>query len=167
MSCEDRSRLLSHAHFDHLDLRHWSARSHRARHERFIEGHPVFLFWVPSNGARGRRFRTWRLIFEVTAFPVNHWAHSRDMYRGDNRYLIESRNRGRRRIVFAGDTAMTENFVALRRHGQLRRRNHVSISAYNPWIQSHCTPEQAVQMANAAGAHFSGPGASSNVPPQL
>jgi L-ascorbate metabolism protein UlaG (beta-lactamase superfamily) len=28
------------------------------------------------------------------------------------------------------------------------------ISAYNPWIQSHGTPEQAVQMANAAGARF-------------
>jgi L-ascorbate metabolism protein UlaG (beta-lactamase superfamily) len=28
------------------------------------------------------------------------------------------------------------------------------IGAYNPWIQSHCTPEQAVQMANEAGARF-------------
>ena len=29
------------------------------------------------------------------------------------------------------------------------------IGAYRPWIQSHCTPEQAVQMANDAGAkHF-------------
>jgi L-ascorbate metabolism protein UlaG (beta-lactamase superfamily) len=28
------------------------------------------------------------------------------------------------------------------------------IGAYNPWIHSHCTPEQAVQMANEAGAHF-------------
>ncbi len=28
------------------------------------------------------------------------------------------------------------------------------IGAYNPWIHSHCTPEQAVQMANEAGARF-------------
>jgi L-ascorbate metabolism protein UlaG (beta-lactamase superfamily) len=28
------------------------------------------------------------------------------------------------------------------------------IGAYNPWIHSRCTPEQAVQMANEAGAHF-------------
>jgi L-ascorbate metabolism protein UlaG (beta-lactamase superfamily) len=28
------------------------------------------------------------------------------------------------------------------------------IGAYNPWIHSHCTPEQAVQMADEAGAHF-------------
>jgi hypothetical protein len=30
----------------------------------------------------------------------------------------------------------------------------MSIGAYNPWILSPCTPEQAVQMANEAGAHF-------------
>jgi L-ascorbate metabolism protein UlaG (beta-lactamase superfamily) len=28
------------------------------------------------------------------------------------------------------------------------------IGAYNPWIHSHCTPEQAVHMANEAGAHY-------------
>ena len=28
------------------------------------------------------------------------------------------------------------------------------IGAYNPWIQSHWTPEQAVQMANEVGARF-------------
>ena len=26
------------------------------------------------------------------------------------------------------------------------------IGAYNPWIRAHCTPEQAIQMADAAGA---------------
>jgi L-ascorbate metabolism protein UlaG (beta-lactamase superfamily) len=26
------------------------------------------------------------------------------------------------------------------------------IGAYNPWIHAHCTPEQALQMANDAGA---------------
>jgi len=28
------------------------------------------------------------------------------------------------------------------------------IGAYNPWIASHCTPEQAVEMANEARAQF-------------
>jgi L-ascorbate metabolism protein UlaG (beta-lactamase superfamily) len=28
------------------------------------------------------------------------------------------------------------------------------IGAYNPWIHSRCTPEQAVQIGNEAGAHF-------------
>jgi len=31
------------------------------------------------------------------------------------------------------------------------------IGAYQPWIQSHCTPEQAVQMANDAGANIFSP----------
>ena len=30
----------------------------------------------------------------------------------------------------------------------------MSIGAYNPWIHSHCNPEQAVEMATAAGAQF-------------
>jgi L-ascorbate metabolism protein UlaG (beta-lactamase superfamily) len=28
------------------------------------------------------------------------------------------------------------------------------IGAYNPWIANHCTPEQAVAMADAAGARL-------------
>jgi L-ascorbate metabolism protein UlaG (beta-lactamase superfamily) len=28
------------------------------------------------------------------------------------------------------------------------------IGAYDPWIRNHCTPEQAVQMADAAGARL-------------
>jgi L-ascorbate metabolism protein UlaG (beta-lactamase superfamily) len=28
------------------------------------------------------------------------------------------------------------------------------IGAYNPWIHVHCNPEQAVEMANDAGADF-------------
>jgi L-ascorbate metabolism protein UlaG (beta-lactamase superfamily) len=28
------------------------------------------------------------------------------------------------------------------------------IGAYQPWICSHCSPEQAVQMANDAGADY-------------
>jgi L-ascorbate metabolism protein UlaG (beta-lactamase superfamily) len=30
----------------------------------------------------------------------------------------------------------------------------MSIGCYNPWIRNHCNPEQAVQMANDAGAQF-------------
>ena len=30
----------------------------------------------------------------------------------------------------------------------------MSIGAYRPWIYSHATPEQAIAMANAAGARF-------------
>jgi L-ascorbate metabolism protein UlaG (beta-lactamase superfamily) len=28
------------------------------------------------------------------------------------------------------------------------------IGAYDPWIRNHCTPEQAIRMADAAGARL-------------
>jgi L-ascorbate metabolism protein UlaG (beta-lactamase superfamily) len=89
---------------------------------------------------------------EITALPVKHWGArtQRDTYRGYNGYLIR---RSERRIVFAGDTAMTDSFVELRRDGPIDIAI-MSIGAYDPWIRSHCSPEQAVEMATAADARF-------------
>jgi L-ascorbate metabolism protein UlaG (beta-lactamase superfamily) len=73
-----------------------------------------------------------------------------DTYRGYNGYTIES---GRHRVVFGGDTALTDTFRALK----TSRPFHLAImpvGAYNPWIYNHCTPEQAWRMANEAGAEF-------------
>jgi L-ascorbate metabolism protein UlaG (beta-lactamase superfamily) len=89
---------------------------------------------------------------DIIAFRVNHWGarKQRDTYRGYNGYLLE---RNARRILFAGDTALTNSFADLREHGPIDLAI-MSIAAYNPWIRSHCTPEQAIEMANAAGARF-------------
>jgi len=149
--------LLSHAHFDHLDLRTLRC---------FNEATRVITARATSDLLRRTRFREiteldWgesKILttaagnIEVTAFQVEHWGArtQRDTHRGYNGYLIE---RSGRRIIFAGDTALTENFARLRRHGAIDIAI-MSIGAYNPWIQSHCTPEQAVQMANAAAARF-------------
>ena len=65
-------------------------------------------------------------------------------------YLIE---RNGRRILFGGDTAFTETFAELRRFGPIDLAI-MSIGCYNPWIRTHCDPEEAVQMANDAGARF-------------
>ena len=48
---------------------------------------------------------------------------------------------------------MTKSFAELRRHGVINLAI-MPIGAYNPWIHSHCSPEQAVEMVNAAGAKF-------------
>jgi len=149
--------LLSHAHFDHLDLRTLGC---------FDETTCVITARATSDLLKGTRFSEiteldWgeskNLIagageILIAAFPVKHWgARTRhDTHRGYNGYLIERKGR---RIIFAGDTAMTESFAELRRHGPIDVAI-VPISAYNPWIQSHSTPEQAIQMANAAGASF-------------
>jgi L-ascorbate metabolism protein UlaG (beta-lactamase superfamily) len=71
-----------------------------------------------------------------------------DVHRGFNGYVLE---RNRRRICIAGDTART-SFTAVG-----RKRTDVMvvpIGAYNPWIASHCTPEQAAEMADQARAQF-------------
>jgi L-ascorbate metabolism protein UlaG (beta-lactamase superfamily) len=89
---------------------------------------------------------------DIAAFCVKHWGarKRRDTYRGYNGYVLERNNR---RVLFGGDTALSDSFAELRAFGPIDLAI-LPIGAYNPWIQSHCTPEQAVQMANEAGAHF-------------
>ena len=152
--------LLSHAHFDHLDLRtlqqfNASTKIITARATSDLLKRTRFSEVSELDWGESKTLKTAAGEIDITAFSVKHWGArmQRDIYRGYNAYLIESRGRGKRRIIFAGDTAMTENFAALKRYGPIDIAI-MSIGAYNPWIHSHCTPEQAVQMANAAGARF-------------
>jgi L-ascorbate metabolism protein UlaG (beta-lactamase superfamily) len=150
--------LLSHAHFDHFDL--------RTLH-RFNEDTRVITAPNTADLLRGTRLRDiaelrWgetkvlnvgsqtKDTIAISAFEVKHWGArtQRDTHRGYNGYLVE---RNARRILFAGDTAMTDSFAKL---GHPIDLAIMSIGAYNPWIHSHCTPEQAVEMATAAGAQF-------------
>jgi L-ascorbate metabolism protein UlaG (beta-lactamase superfamily) len=149
--------LLSHAHFDHLDLRTLrcfdentrvvTARATRDLLRRTRLGDITEFEWGES-----KTLQTVAGDIEITAFAVKHWGarKQRDIYRGYNGYLLE---RNQRRIIFAGDTAMTDSFAELRGRGEIDLAI-MSIGAYNPWIYSHCTPEQAIEMANAAGARF-------------
>jgi L-ascorbate metabolism protein UlaG (beta-lactamase superfamily) len=149
--------LVSHAHFDHLDLRTLmmfdsSVRAITARHTddlfrgtRFAE--VTELSWGESVQLRPRG-----LEIEVRAFRVQHWgARMRhDEHRCYNGYIIA---RGNRRIIYSGDTAITNAFGQLR-DGKPYDLAIMSIGAYDPWIRSHATPEQAIAMADAAGARF-------------
>jgi L-ascorbate metabolism protein UlaG (beta-lactamase superfamily) len=149
--------LLSHAHFDHFDQRTLHC---------FDENTSVITAPETSDLLRWTRLRHitelhWNETKTLTtaagaigiiALPVNHWGarKQRDTYRGYNGYLLE---RNGRRILFAGDTALTNSFAELRERGAIDLAI-MSIGAYNPWIRSHCTPEQAIEMANAGGAQF-------------
>ncbi len=64
-----------------------------------------------------------------------------------------SSKRGGRRIIFAGGTALTNDFEILC-DGRPFDLAIMGIGAYRPWINSHCTPEQAIAMAGAAGARY-------------
>jgi len=146
--------LLSHAHMDHFDLP--SLRALESRKTRVITAAKT------GDLLRAKRYGgvdelAWGETTQVgdatvRAFEVNHWgARMRsDTYRGFNGYLIQT---PRFRVVFGGDTAMTDTFRALRS----RRRVNLAImpiGAYNPWIRAHCTPEQALKMADDAGAEL-------------
>jgi len=149
--------LLSHAHFDHFDLRTL---------KRFDKNTSLItasntrdlLRWTRLRDITELRWderttlKTAAGDIDIIALQVKHWGarKQRDTYRGYNGYLME---RNGRRILFAGDTALTNSFAELRERGPLDLAI-MSIGAYNPWVRSHCTPEQAVEMANAAGAQF-------------
>jgi L-ascorbate metabolism protein UlaG (beta-lactamase superfamily) len=146
--------LLSHAHMDHLDrpsLRQLEnlqttvitavGTSDLLRVPRYQAVHE--LRWDESLRVGPANVR---------AFEVKHWgARTRvDVHRGYNGYLIEV---GRHRIVFGGDTAYTDLF----RHVRSSKPVDLAImpiGAYDPWIHAHCNPEQALAMANHAGAEF-------------
>jgi L-ascorbate metabolism protein UlaG (beta-lactamase superfamily) len=150
--------LLSHAHFDHFDLR----TLHRfGANTRVITAPNTadLLKWTRLRDVTELHWGDTKLLdiarqatgnIAISAIQVRHWGarKQRDDYRGYNGYVME---RNGRRILFAGDTAMTDSFAKLR---QLIDLAIMSIGAYNPWIHSHCTPEQAVEMATAAGAQF-------------
>ena len=149
--------LLSHAHFDHLDLRtlrcfDGTTRVITARATSDLLKQTRLSNISELNWGESKIIAAAAGEMVIAAFPVKHWGAraQHDTHRGYNGYLIERKGH---RIIFAGDTAMTESFATLRRYVPIDIAI-VPISAYNPWIHAHSTPEQAIQMANAAGARF-------------
>jgi L-ascorbate metabolism protein UlaG (beta-lactamase superfamily) len=149
--------LLSHAHFDHIDLPtlqrfNASTKVVTAPHTRDL------LRWTRLRDVTELPWGDRKTIesgpgkIDILAVPMKHWGArmQRDTHRGYNGYVIE---RNDHRILFAADTAFIDSFRDLRQHGPIELAIF-SIGAYNPWIRNHCTPEQAVQMANDAGAQF-------------
>jgi L-ascorbate metabolism protein UlaG (beta-lactamase superfamily) len=141
--------LLSHAHMDHFDIP--TLRALEALKPEVVTA------TATSDLLRTGRYRRVQEVgwgrsvqagpVRITALRVNHWgARMRtDTWRGYNGYLLEA---GRHRVLFAGDTAITEDFRSVGgAHLAL-----MPIGAYNPWIHYHCSPEQAWKMANDARA---------------
>ena len=154
--------LLSHAHFDHFDLRtlHAIARRNHRQPPAVITAPRTsdLLRWTRFRDVTELRWNESKTVatahgaIDIRACRVKHWGArvQRDTHRGYNAYLI---SRNGRRILFGADTALTDAFRELRQPGGLDVAL-MSIGAYNPWIRSHSTPEQAIQMANDAGAEF-------------
>lgn len=149
--------LVSHAHLDHLDIPSLNA----------LPGNPQAVTakntsdLIRETSIRKVSELSWgeRKVVntaagdvEVEAFEVKHWGARwrHDTQRGYNGYIIK---RGNKQIVFGGDTALSSGFKGIRGKGSFEFAC-MPIGAYNPFIDSHCNPEQALQMANDAGAGY-------------
>jgi L-ascorbate metabolism protein UlaG (beta-lactamase superfamily) len=150
--------LLSHAHMDHLDL---------PTINRVARGVPIITAKATTDLLADTKakqitelawdetstLRTERGELQVEAFEVKHWGKRwprEKIQRGYNGYILRREGRA---ILFGGDTADTPLFRKLRSRGPFEVAL-MPIGAYQPWIHAHCTPEQAVNMANDAGARY-------------
>lgn len=149
--------LVSHAHFDHLDTPSLAA----------VRGRPAAVMAAATSDLLPRRHyssvtelrwndttrvRTARGDAQIRALEVKHWGARirRDTHRGYGGFVVE---REGRRLLIGGDTAQTTAFRGHRAHGPYDAAV-MPIGAYNPWVHNHCTPEEAVRMADAAGARL-------------
>jgi len=149
--------LVSHAHFDHLDTPSLGA----------VRGKPVAVMAVSTSDLLPRRsysavhelawgrsqaIATRRGALVVRGIEVKHWGARirRDTWRGYTGFVLE---REGRKLLIGGDTALTGAFKQHRALGPFEAAV-MPIGAYDPWIWNHCTPEQAVTMADAAGARL-------------
>jgi L-ascorbate metabolism protein UlaG (beta-lactamase superfamily) len=150
--------VLSHAHFDHFDT---------ASLRKFSRDTPVVTARDTGDLLRCRRFKhihelDWGQSVTLTvrgrtltvkAIEVAHWGARmmRDDHRGYNGYVLEREGAS---VCFAGDTAFTPAFARLNNPRRPLDLMLMPIGAYDPWIRAHCSPEEAVAMANAAGAKY-------------
>jgi L-ascorbate metabolism protein UlaG (beta-lactamase superfamily) len=149
--------LVSHAHFDHLDTPSLAS----------LQGRPAVVMGPSTSDlVRHRRYSSVRELrwnesatvmtprgeVLMRAIEVKHWGARirRDTWRGYTGWIVE---REGRKLLIGGDTAHTPVFSEHRRFGPFDAAV-MPIGAYDPWIYNHCTPEQAVTMADAAGARL-------------
>lgn len=154
--------LLSHAHMDHMDMASLMFLAERdpgtidvitAKNTMDVIEHLPWaslqeIDWGERSDLHGIRF---------DALPVKHFGwrlpgeadrakRHRDG-RSFNAYLIRV---GGRRFVFGGDTAYTESFREVAAIGGIDVAM-MPIGAYDPWRAVHCTPEEAIAMADMMG----------------
>jgi L-ascorbate metabolism protein UlaG (beta-lactamase superfamily) len=150
--------LLSHAHMDHMDLpslRHFPKQTFTITAARTTD----ILQDLNLQNLREmrwsdkQRFNCERGDIETEAVEVKHWGKrfpSEEIDRGYNGFILRREGKA---LLFGGDTANTPLFAGLRSKGPFEAAI-MPIGAYDPWIRSHCTPEEAVAMANAARSRY-------------
>lgn len=149
--------LLSHAHMDHLDLPTlWRLPpatftvTAKVTSDLLAGMRLKHVVELPWNGRV--TFRSPKGELEFEAVEVKHWGQRwpSELTRGYNGYVLRREGKA---ILFGGDTARTPLFAELRSRGPFELAI-MPIGAYQPWIWNHCSPEQALEMANVARARY-------------
>ena len=148
--------LLSHAHYDHMDLptlrglgpRPWIATAVSTRD--LLAG--TFANINELAWGQSATYQNGKGELTVEAIEVKHWGQRwpGKLSRGYNGYVLRREGKS---LLFGGDTAQTPAFARLKSSGPYLAAI-MPIGAYQPWIWNHCTPEQALAMADAAGARY-------------
>lgn len=143
--------LLSHAHMDHTDLGTLRAIPPRVRvvvqsGNRDL----VRRFHAVDELAWGETARIGDL--EVESVETRHWGARMvtDRHRGWGGFLLR---KGGRTVLFGGDTAYTDAFARVAHRGPVDLAI-LPIGAYDPWVTSHASPEEAWRMFTALGAEY-------------
>jgi L-ascorbate metabolism protein UlaG (beta-lactamase superfamily) len=148
--------LLSHAHYDHFDTPTLSALN-RGTWIATAKGTSDVLDGRFSNvnelawGGRAT-YHGPKGELEIQSMEVKHWGERwpSNKSRGYNGYVLRREGKA---VLFGGDTARINTFASARSGGPYAAAI-MPIGAYQPWIWNHCTPEQALEMANAAQARY-------------
>lgn len=152
--------LLSHAHMDHLDIP--SLRKLNSKIPIVMAKNTSDV--IDSVAAREVQEIDWGEVknicdLRIEAVQVKHfgwrfpWEQDRSKGYWDGRsfnaYLITKNGK---HIFFGGDTAYQEYFREIGTNGIKVELAIMPIGAYDPWIHNHCTPEQAIRLAEFLNA---------------
>jgi len=145
--------LVSHAHMDHYDI---------PSLRKLPRGVPTILArdtteFMEDLGYTQLRELDWGQTAEVKgvrieAVPAKHWGrrYPWDRDRGYNGFLL---TKGKRSVLFGGDTAYTERLPAATNGRQLDVAI-LPIGGYNPYIANHASPEQAWDLVHEMRARY-------------
>ena len=101
---------------------------------------------------------------EVESVETRHWGARMvtDRHRGWGGYLLRKAGRT---VLFGGDTAYTDAFDRLGQRAPVDLAI-LPIGAYDPWVTSHASPEEAWRMFRALGRDLFPSHPPFHVPPQ-
>lgn len=157
--------LLSHAHMDHMDYPTLSDFAYRYPNQIDVVTAYLTQDVIDNLPWKSLHVMDWNdklssNEIDITALEVEHFGWrfpwEKDRSRGFikdgrsyNAYLLK---RNGKSILFGGDMRMHNKLEIIKNENV--DIAFMPIGAYDPWLQSHCTPEQALEMTDSINAKY-------------